>query len=186
MEIALTWDLFVIVFFAVIISYSFIVGKHESIKIIIATYIAILAVQGVGNIIERLSGETEPVLDVLGVSVDITLFSTTKLLLFVVAIIILAVRGGFEVEFSKETNGIVSAIITGLFGFGTAGLLLSTLITYLAGMPLLSSKLAEAPAISPLLTQSKLIEVMIVNQDLWFSFPALLLLCVGFLGSETE
>ena len=49
MNVTLTWDLFIIVFFAVIITYSFIIGRREAIKIIIATYIAIVAVQGSGT-----------------------------------------------------------------------------------------------------------------------------------------
>lgn len=186
MEIALTWDLFVIVFFAIIIAYSFIVGKHESVKIIIATYIAIVAVQGIGNILERISGESEPVLNVLGVSLDITLLSTTKLLLFVITIIFLAVRGGMEIEYANETGTFLNTFLTGLFGFATAGLLLSTLLTYTAGLPLLSSTLTESPTISPLLSQSILLATMIKNQDLWFSLPAILLIVVGFIGHGTE
>ena len=186
MEIALTWDLFVIVFFAIIIAYSFIVGKHESVKIIIATYIAIVAVQGIGNILERLSGESEPVLNVLGVSLDITLLSTTKLLLFVITIIFLAVRSGVEIEYANETGTFLSTCLTGLFGFATAGLLLSTLLTYTTGLPLLSSTLTESPTISPLLAQSVLLATMIKNQDLWFSLPAILLIVVGFIGHGTK
>ena len=50
MEINLSWDLFVIVFFAVIIAYSFIIGRNQTLKVIIASYIAILASDGIGNL----------------------------------------------------------------------------------------------------------------------------------------
>ena len=52
MEINLSWDLFVIVFFTVIIAYTFIIGRNQSIKVIISTYIAILAADGVSNLID--------------------------------------------------------------------------------------------------------------------------------------
>ena len=83
MELTLSWDLFVIVFFAVVITYSFIIGKHESVKIIIATYIAIVAAQGMGNLLERLSGESEPLFSMVGLTLDIQLLATTKLVLFI-------------------------------------------------------------------------------------------------------
>ncbi|MDP7069092.1 MAG: hypothetical protein QF815_01075, partial [Candidatus Peribacteraceae bacterium] len=70
MTITPTWDLFIIVFFGLVITYSFIIGKHEAVKIIISTYIAILAVEGMGNIIARMSGDSTPILNVMGLSVD--------------------------------------------------------------------------------------------------------------------
>ena len=60
MEINLSWDLFVIVFFTVIIAYTFIIGRNQAVKIIISTYIAILAADGVGNIVERYFLGQEP------------------------------------------------------------------------------------------------------------------------------
>ena len=69
MTVTPTWDLFIIVFFGLVITYSFIIGKHEAVKIIISTYISILAVEGIGNVIERLTGDSRPLLSVLGLNV---------------------------------------------------------------------------------------------------------------------
>lgn len=184
MNLTLSWDLFVIVFFAMVIAYSFIIGKHESVKIIIATYIATVAVQGLGNIMGRLTGESQPILYVLGLSVDSTILATIKLVVFVAAIIFIAVRGGIEIQYGKESGSMLTMILTALFGVATAGLILSTLLTFVAGSPLLDVNLAQAEAVSPIIQQSKLIQLMILNQDLWFALPALLLLGVGFLSSE--
>lgn len=186
MEVTLTWDLLIIVCFSIIIAYSFIIGKHESVKIIISTYMAIVAIQGVGNILERLSGQSEPMLNVLGVSVDFTLLSTTKLLLFVTAIIFMTVRGGMEIEYTKETGGVLDTVLTGLFGLGTAGLLMTTLLTYVAGLPLLDKGLAESEVLKGIIEHSNLMQLLVINQDLWFALPALLLLGVGFLSSGGE
>ncbi|MDD5623533.1 MAG: hypothetical protein PHI23_02385 [Candidatus Peribacteraceae bacterium] len=184
MNITLTWDLFIIVFFALIITYSFIIGKHESVKIIIASYIAIVAVQGIGNILARFSGQSQPMFSLLGITVDITLLSTTKLVLFIAAVIFLAIRGGFTIEFNREPGGITDTVLTGVFGFATAGLLLSTLLTYVADVPLLSKNIADAATVSSIIKQSELMNTMVAYQDLWFALPALLLLGSGFLGKE--
>lgn len=184
MNITLTWDLFIIVFFAIVITYSFIIGRLESVKIIIASYIAIVAVQGIGNILQRVLGSSASVLKVLGITLNIELISVTKLVLFVIILIALAIWSGAEVTYEKEPGFAVHAILTALFGFTTAGLLVSTLVTYAAGVPLLDQNLPNVSALSPMIQQSQLMQLMILNQDLWFSLPALLLLAAGFMGNR--
>lgn len=186
MEIDLTWDLIVIVFFAVIVAYSFIVGKDESVKIIIASYIAIVAVQALGNLLEMFTGQSQSMLDLLGFGLDMEVVGIIKLLLFVLMIIFLSIRGGFEMEYAKDLGGIWEPVLTGAFGFATAGLLLSSLLTYVAAMPILDDALAAAPLLASLLSDSDLVRMMVDYQNIWFSLPALLLLVVGFLANRQE
>src|SRR3990167_7087198 len=85
MDLTLSWDLFISFFFAVVTAYSFIIGKHQTLTILIAVYIAILATQGLGNIFVKFSGESEPVFrifKVLGVDLNISTISIAKLVLF--------------------------------------------------------------------------------------------------------
>ena len=186
MQLTLSWDLFVIVFFAVVITYSFIIGKHESVKIIISTYIAIVAAQGMGNLVERLSADSQPLFSMVGITLDIQLLATTKLVLFIVTIIFLAVRGGFEIEYQKVGNTLVDIAMTALFGFVTAGLMLSTLMTFVADAPLLDKNIAQSPFIATIITHSRLMEFMVLYQDLWFALPAIILLVIGFMNSQKE
>ncbi|MEK7591514.1 MAG: hypothetical protein AAB489_04910 [Patescibacteria group bacterium] len=185
MNVTLTWDLFIIVFFAVIITYSFIIGRREAIKIIIATYIAIVAVQGIGNVLQRVLAEASDVLLTLGISMEASLLSTFKLVLFIVIIIALAIKAGIAVTYEKEPGMPLNAALTGLFGFTTAGLLLSTMLTYTAGVPLLDKNLPAVASLSPIIQQSQLMQLMILNQDLWFSLPALALLVAGIVGNRS-
>ena len=184
MNLTLSWDLVIIVFFAVIITYTFIIGRKESIKIIIASYIAIVAVQGVGNGLQRLMNGSATLLGPIGFNMDLTILSTTKLVLFIAIIIFLTVRAVFEIVYTQEPSLLMNGVYTGLFGFATAGLLLSTLLTYVAGVPLLDANLQYSSAVSPIIQQSQLMQLMIVNQDLWFCFPAILLMVVGFLSNK--
>lgn len=186
MDVTLTWDLFIIVFFALVITYSFIIGKQEAVKVIIATYIASVAAEGIANIFERVTGDSQPILSVLGLSVDLQLVTAMKLLFFIALIIFIAVRAGVEIDYSKEMSGITNTIITAVFGAATAGLLLSTLLTFVADVPLLDKALPDTAAVSPLLANSKLMQAMVMNQDLWFALPALLLLGVGLISSESS
>lgn len=184
MDLTLSWDLFVIIFFGIVISYSFIIGKHESVKIIVFTYIAIVAGQAAGNILQDATLSSSPLLKSIGLSIDITVLGGTKLFIFVATIILLAIRGGFDVAYGKESNTVANSVLTGLFGFATAGLLLSTLLTFVAGVPILDPSLATTEALLPILGKSKLLEAIVVYQDLWYVFPALLLICVGIVSNS--
>ena len=76
--------------------------------------------------------------------------------------------------------------MTGLFGFVTAGLMLSTLMTFVADAPLLDKNIASSPFVASIIGQSRLMELMVLYQDLWFSLPAIILLVIGFMGGEKE
>lgn len=184
MYVTLTWDLLVIVFFAIVVAYSFIVGKDESVKIVIAAYIASVAVQAIGNGLIALSGSTQTLAEMLGYEMNMNVISTIKIVLFVTLIIFLAIRGGFEMVYAKELEGIWQTVLTGAFGFATAGLLLSTLLTYIAAKPILDTQIVTSPSLSPLLLQSRLVQMMVQYQDIWFALPAFLLLTVGILGNR--
>lgn len=184
MPITLSWDLIVIVFFATVVAYSFIVGKDESVKIIIATYIATVAVQAIGNLFSVLSTQSSSTMNLLGFGLNADVISIFKLILFVAMIIFLAIRGGFEMDYAKEIGGVWDPVVTAAFGFATAGLLLISLLTYIAARPILDSALATAPLLQPLLTGSTLVQYMVLYQNLWFCLPALLLLVVGFVATR--
>jgi len=186
MEITLSWDLMVIVFFAVVIAYSFIVGKDESIKIVIASYISILAVQGIGNLLMKFFENAGPVAGIVGLSANSNILSVAKLIIFVAMIIFLALKGGFEMQNSSSLGGIMEPIFTAAFGIATAGLLMSALLTFIAARPLLDTTIINAPLLAPLLSQSTLVQWMVLYQDVWFCLPALLLLVIGFLNSRGE
>ncbi|MCA9370760.1 MAG: hypothetical protein KC680_02245 [Candidatus Peregrinibacteria bacterium] len=184
MTVTPTWDLFIVVFFGLVITYSFIIGKHEAVKIIISTYIAILAVEGIGNVIERVTGDSRPLLSVIGLNVDGDILTAVKLIVFVALIIFIAVRSGLEIDYSKDPGGPVNAVLTAVFGFATAGLLLISLFIFVADVNILDPSVEKMETISALLNKSKLMQVMILNQDLWFSLPALLLISVGIVSNE--
>ncbi len=161
-------------------------GKDESVKIVIATYIATIAVQGVGNLLAMAGKASPQLLGFLGYSLDMNIVSTIKILIFVTLVIVLAIRGGFVLAYDQEMEGIWETMLTGAFGFATAGLLLSTLLTYIAARPILDTQIADSPSLAPLLLQSRLVQIMVLYQDLWFSIPAFLLLAIGIFASRRE
>jgi hypothetical protein len=189
MDLTLSWDLFIAFFFAVVTAYSFIIGKHQTLKILIAVYIAILATQGIGNVLLKFSTESEPVyriFQVMGVTLNVPTLSIAKLVLFMIAIIGIALKGGFSVEYGRSHSSMIALIATGCFGFSTAGLIIIALLTFVAGSPIMDPSLGVEAILQPLMGSSSLVQVMILNQDLWFSLPALLLIGFGLIKEEAE
>lgn len=179
MNLTLSWDLFILVFFCIIIAYSFIVGRNQTIKIIIGAYIATLTADGIANLLEKYLGGDQPILKILeGPTGDETLI-TIKIVVFIAAVVIIAVRGGFEVSILSEQRAAVRILTTFLFGFLNAGLIVSTLLLYVSGLSLIGAE-QLGDVSSTLASESLLVQLMIENYSLWFSLPAIALVGVSF------
>lgn len=184
LNLTISWDLFIVVFFAIVMSYSFIIGKHQSIKIIIASYIGIITVQGIGNVWKRLLGDASTTLSAVGIPFDISMVAIAKIFLFALCIILFVIRSGINIEYEKESGTIMTIVLTGLFGFSTAGLMISSILTYASGSGILDPTLVAQSVIAPIVKHSTLMQVMIFNQDLWYTLPAFLIIATGFVQNE--
>lgn len=173
MELVLSWDLFITIFFAIIVAYSFIVGKNQTIKVVLCAYLAILFSDGIGNLVEsHLSGKS-PLLDMLIRYAGEDIFVIGKVLLFVFTIVFLTVRGGFSIDMPEE-KGFVKLVITFLFGVLSAGLIVSTILMFVSGYSLIvGGPVIDASTIAEIRNQSQLVELMVDHYNWWFSLPAL-------------
>ena len=182
--LSVSWDLTIVVFFAIVMSYSFIIGKHQSVKVIIASYIAIIAVQGIGNVLLRLIGNASSTLVSMGLPIDSTMVALGKIFFFALAVIIFVIRSGIDVTYEKDGGTIMDIVLTALFGFSTAGLIVSTVMTYASGAGILDASIVGRASILPLVKQSTLMQLMILNQDIWFTLPAFLIIATGFIQND--
>lgn len=186
MNLTLSWDLFIAVFFALVITYSFIIGKKESIRIIVSCYVALVAVQALGGFFDRIFGftETQSLLASVGVPLDTTVTAVIKLTVFVVLVVFIMVRAGLHVQYANNGKAVTNVVIAGLAGFATAGLLLATLLTFIGGSPLLDMHITATPVLAAVLKQSQLMTIMMQNLDLWFTLPALVIVAGGVFSKQ--
>ncbi len=182
LNVTLSWDLFIIVFFATVMTFSFIMGKLETVKIVVCTYVAVLASQGMGNVLVRITGDSSSVLQTMGFSTDIAVLSIAKIVIFVILLTTLMIKSGITVEYEGDVNVLFRALYTLLFGFSVAGLIVSTILTYASGRGILDTELPSA--IAGIAGKSPLMQIMILNQDLWFTLPAILLIIVGIMRNR--
>lgn len=189
MNIGLTWDLFIVAFFAIIIAYSFIIGRNSTIKVILGTYVGALAADAAGNLFAKYFGSSGVFLNILhtfsptsGPESSSAMF---KLILFIVIVIILAVRGGFTVNTDIGKSAAAKIIMTGFFGFLSAGLMISTVLMYVSGISFITG--GSAGSITNFTGQSPLVQNMLTYYNYWFFLPALALIFGGIIaGREGE
>lgn len=185
LRLTLTWDLFIIVFVALVIAYSFIIGKEESATVIVATYVAIVAVESVGHLLAASGGVlTEPFARA-GIPLDPPVIATVKLASLITVVILLATRGGLQITYERTLGSATNVALTALLGCAKAALLLTTLATSIAGLPLLSTTAASPhPLFVPLLQDSHLLALLLTYRDVWFALPAGILLITGILARQ--
>lgn len=182
MQVTLSWDLLIILFVALVVAYSFIVGKDASVKIIVATYIAVVAVQAIGNVALLLLNASTASMVGLNLSPDV--LALGKLVLFAAAVVFMAIKGGISINAGDSFGTAWDIALSAALGLSTAGLLLSSLVTFVSGRPILDTELGTADALTGILVASPLVSVVIEYQHVWFALPAVLLLVIGFLGNR--
>jgi hypothetical protein len=175
-DIRLTWDLFIIVFFGIVITYSFILGRNHTLKVIIAVYMASLTADGLGNLFNTYLLPAAPTLQ--GATGDQALV-LLKIFVFVLVIVLLAIKGGFHVDILRDVS-IVNRVLSNLsFGFLNAGLMVSTLLVYLTGGSFVSGNSASA-ATTNLYQESQFVQLIVDNSSIWFALPAIAIVIVSF------
>ncbi len=185
MEINLSWDLFVIVFFTVIIAYSFIIGRNQTLKIIIASYIAILTSDGIGNLIERYLIGDDPIVNVVDLSNSVSALVVLKIFIFVFTIVIIATRGRFTINMGKPGSSMMTVILNLTYGILSAGLITSTILIYASGSSLVQeTSVIMNEAVLQMYRESNLVQMMINNYNVWFSIPAIAFVISSFMGNE--
>lgn len=178
MNIQLSWDLFVLVFFVVIVAYSFIIGRDNTLKVILGTYVAALAADSAGSLF-GVSFKGSPVfmqlLSFAAVGSESEAMVFVKVLVFVALVILFAVRGAFEVNTTDDRSALVRLVLSAIYAVMSAGLIISVILVFISGISFVGggSETTTTSALWNLSTQSKLIKGMLNYTYLWFSLPAL-------------
>lgn len=181
-NIRLSWDLFILVFFGVVIAYSFIIGRNQTLKVIISTYMAILTADGIGNLIQTYLLPAAPTLQ--GEMGDQALV-LIKIFTFVLTIVILAIKGGFQVDVPPEQSVVTRVLGNLSFGFLNAGLMVSTLLVYLTGGSFVTGSI-RAGFETNLYRESQFIQTIVDNYNIWFALPVLAIVVVSIFHRSEE
>ncbi|MBI5411790.1 hypothetical protein HZA43_01285 [Candidatus Peregrinibacteria bacterium] len=174
MVINLSWDLFIIVFFCVIVAYSLIMGRNQTVKIIVSSYIAILAADGIGNLIQRYFIGQDAIASIMGFTNNPNAFVVLKIGIFVLTIVAITTRGQFNIDMGASSSYLLRALLSLTYGVLSAGLMISTILIYASGASLVQEgTVVMNQALQVIYKDSFLVRAMIDNYNVWFSLPAI-------------
>lgn len=178
MEIKLSWNLFIGGFFAMILAYSFIIGKNQTLKIIIATYLAVFATDGISNLALTAFRKYSPLAQTLPPELQTKYYLVFKLALLIALMVLIVVKADFTVNILGGDNMIISLLTNVAFGVLSAGLLISAVMVFMSGGSFLNPVAGDLQSaqMTLLLQESRLARTMVNNYNLWFAAPALALL----------
>ncbi len=191
MQLTLTWDLFVFVFFIVIMAYSLIIGRDNTLKVILGTYVAGFAADALGSLFGKYFAGSEAFVKLLKVTSlgnehEAIIF--VKVLIFVILVILFAIKGAFEVETVDDRSPFIRMILSFLYAGMSAGLMLSMIFVFVSGVPIVGGGALETTgtALWGIYNQSELVRGIVSNSYLWFSLPALSFLIHSFYSHKAK
>lgn len=188
MELTLSWNLFIGGFFAIILAYSFIIGKNQTLKIIISTYLAAFTADGIGNVALSAFERYSPLARNMTPELMEKYFLIFKLLLLIGLVVFIVINGDFEVQVEPGSHILVAITSNIVFGVLSAGLLISTIMVFLSGGSFLNAVVGDLQGeqIATLLQESRLARVMVYNYNLWFSVPAIAFIIESIISNRQK
>lgn len=178
-----SWDLLITAIFVAIIGFSFIVGKDTTLKILVATYMAILATDGTALLLYKLFLGPAPAIAILNIQAPTTTQVTIKLFLFVICIVLLTARGSFTATFPGETKGPLGLMVQAALGFLLGALIVSTILVFLSGSCFLPGVGCQPSNLAEYITQgSSLASYLLSHAYVWFMLPAVALVVISAAG----
>lgn len=188
MDIRLTWDLFILVFFGIIVAYSFIIGQNHTLKIILGTYASALAADAGGNLLSLYLAKSKLAMkgfSSLSIQTQEDAAIFLKVVLFIILVILLTIRGGISVELKPGKSVFTRFILTGVFGFLSAGLIVSTVLMYVSGLSFVTGgAVSGQSSILSFSGQSPFVQQLLTYYNLWFLLPVVALLVREFLAGK--
>lgn len=177
MDIHLSWDLFIIVFFVVIGAYSLIIGRDNTLKVILGTYVAALAADAGGSIFGKYFSGSELFLKILkfaSLGTESAAVVFMKVLFFVTLVILFAVKGAFFVQTSSDRSGPIRFIISMMYAFMSAGLIISVVLVFVSGVSFVGGGNTQTTgsALWTIYSQSQMVKTIVGNSYFWFFVPA--------------
>ena len=179
MNIALTWNLVLLAALVLFFAYNSLLGQNKTMKLTLSIYIAILTADGVAGILKRFVFDLSPGFQQLIGEDGSQVFTTLRIVLFLLAIVIFVVNGGFHIRLEKHDHWAIRTMIHATFSALSAILFLATLLIYLSGNSFVEGILQASQIM--IYEESLIARILIDYYQIWFSLPAIGFLATSFL-----
>lgn len=161
------------------------IGKDQTIKVILSSYIAILASDGIGNLVAQAIEKSSIIAKILNEGAVDKVQILVKIAFFVLLTVLLTTRGAFNIVVSEGRNGFVRMVMTGIYGVLSAGLLLSTILVILSGNSVMASgNFLGVNPVETIAEGSRFVSLLVQHYALFFSLPAVVFVISSLFGNE--
>lgn len=187
MSVNLSWDLFILAFFGVVIAYSFIIGRNQTLKVISATYIGILSADAIGNLFARYMVSSEPFLKLLrlfSIGSAEQAIAFCKVFFLIAIVVVIAVRGVYEFSVDDEHPFAMRMTVSFILGLLSAGLMMSAMLIFISGGSLVSAIVQPNSPLTELYSDSRFVRLMIDFSNFWFMIPGAALIAVSVFSKK--
>jgi len=168
-----TWDLVITLFFLIAMAYGFILGRGRIVIILIITYVAFVLASELGEATYGLFSGPTNIAKNVWIEGNASLF-TIKTALFVLTIVLLSLKGDLG-PLTSLSRGIKSTILTGIYAFFNAGLIVSSVIKFL-----------PEESQTALVSMSPLASKVVSNRPWWILIPVIVMVIEGFFRGKEE
>ncbi len=169
-----TWDLFISLLFIVLVIYGLALGKERILALLISCYIGLIVSTVWGGALYNFFTGQSSISQEFWIKTNTSIF-TIKTIVFTFIVLFLTIKGDFLKKAEATYKGIFSIVISGIYAFFSAGLILTSLASFLP----------EAEKLS-IIDQSHIADLIIKYQTFWIVLPALFMILFGFINKEEE
>lgn len=176
------------VFFGVVIAYSFIIGRNQTLKVISASYVAILCSDAMGNLFAKYFASSDAFLRILklfsiGNAEQATAFF--KVFILITIVVLLVVRGlyDFNTEDSRPISMRLGVNLT--LGLMSAGLMMSAMLIFVSGGSLVVEATVVNSPLNDIYNQSRLVRIMMDYSNFWFFIPGISVIIVSLFSKKS-
>lgn len=187
MNLNLSWDLFIFVFFGVVTAYSFIIGRNQTLKVISASYIGIICADALGNLFAKYLASSEAFLKLLklfsiGSSEQATAFF--KVFVLITIIVLIAVRGTYDFKTEDSRPVTMRLTVNLVLGILSAGLMMGAMLIFVSGSSMVTGIVTPDNPLSAIYGDSRMVRLMTDYANVWFFIPGLALILMSLFSRK--
>jgi len=160
-----SWDLFIILFFAVCVGYGLLLGKSRVSGILLSSYVGLAVASETGDILVNSVRNLASFSEKLAATSSFTL----KTLIFAFIIVFLTLKNE-NVQTSSSDRGMISTLFSGAYGFLSGGLILTSIGMFMTDVEKAS-----------IYNQSSLAQRIMDLRFWWLLLPILAIIVAGFI-----
>lgn len=176
-----SWNLFIISFIVIVLSFSLIIGLTQTIKIMFNTYISIIVSEGIGEMLRFYFNSKLFLLKDVGVIINEDTMIIIKIVIFILIIILLTLLPIYDVNIAIPSSNTLKITFNVIYGVFLSLIFITAILLYLSGTSLLFPNISTVSYLrESLINQSQYANFIIQISPACISLPFFMIIYSAF------